>query len=87
LRCAVIGIEHLADIFGVDLLLDSLGVVTSVEHLEVELFSAARTPQPQDIDSVGAVTGANVVQGSPSTFWPGTHRTLSRPPPIGTCSV
>ena len=57
LRRTVVGIQHLADVFRVDLLLHGPSVVAYVEEPKIEFLAGAGSPQPQDIHFVGAVTG------------------------------
>ena len=53
----VIGIQHLGNVFGVDLLLDCAKIIAHVEFLEIETLRGLGAPQPEDVDRVDLVAG------------------------------
>ena len=61
----VVGIEHLGDRFGRDLLVDGAVVVADVERVEVERLGGFRLPQPQQVRRRDAIAGHRRVVGNP----------------------
>ena len=61
---AVAGVEHLGQVLRAHLRLDGLGVPAGVEQAQVERLPAGPgTPQPQDVDRLGAVARDQHVAG------------------------
>ncbi len=75
LLALIVGVEHLGDVLGVDLLLDGAAVVALVEELQVEVARRARRPQAQRVHRVGAVADDERVVRQPD------HR--ARVDPVG----
>ena len=61
----VIGVEHLSDGLGADLLVDGPEVVPYVEGGKIERFSRLRLPEPKEVSRVHPVSQNGRVVGDP----------------------